>query len=430
MPRMKLTDAAVQRLKPPDKGQVDYWDELQPGFGLRISFGGSKTWLCQRRILKEGAWKQTRITLGRYPAMTLAEARERARLTMQQVSEGKDPRGMARRDKAAMEEASRQTFKIVGELFMRQWVKRMKRRSSTEKEYRRALFGPDVTDWQDRPVSSFTRAEIRAKLEEVVDRAPYQSNRLRAYLRRFFGWCWENDRIEIDPTAGIKPLAAEVSRDRVLSAEEIVALLVALEEAETVMAPVFKLLLLTGQRREEIVSLRWSEVKDLEGDDPRIELPEKRTKNHRKHIVPLAPQAVAILAKQPRIRNREDGGLSDFVFTVTGNTAVSGISKAKRMVDGGMADALGQKLEPWRIHDLRRTVTTHMNEKLGIEPHIVEAAVNHISGPAKAGVAGTYNRAKYLLKRRAALTAWANHLDTLAGKAVPENVVALQRKGG
>ncbi len=85
-------------------------------------------------------------------------------------------------------------------------------------------------------------------------------------------------------------------------------------------------------------------------------------------------------------------------------------------------------VENWRLHDIRRTVVTGMNEKLRIEPHVVEAVVNHVSGAAKAGVAGVYNRAQYLEQRKAALQAWANHLMALVGDAPEDNVVDLRGK--
>jgi integrase len=299
--------------------------------------------------------------------------------------------------------------------------------------YRAALLGPYVSDWQDRPVSSITRAEIRDKLEVIADKTPILSNRMRAYWGRFFGWCLEQDLIELDPTAGVRALAPETSRDRVLTAEEVTALLSALEKSKIVMAPVFKLLILTGQRRNEISALRWSEVKDLDGDDPRIELSGERTKNHRPHIIPLAPQAVGLLKSLPRFAVAYEGKSAkagDFVFSASGKTPVSAFSGSKARIDKLMTEAFGQPLPSWTIHDIRRTVATMMNDALGIEPHVVEAVLNHISGAAKAGVAGTYNRAAYLPQRRLALTAWANYLDGLSGKATGENVVTLQRKGG
>jgi integrase len=159
----------------------------------------------------------------------------------------------------------------------------------------------------------------------------------------------------------------------------------------------------------------------LDGEDPKIELPQERTKNRKPHIIPLSPQAVKIIRAQPRFK---DGA---YVFTNGGGkTHVKGFSKGKAKIDAALSDA-GEMVPPWRIQDLRRTVATGLSEWLDIEPHVVESILNHISG-SKAGVAGIYNRATYLPQRKAALALWANHIDELLGKAAGGNVVPL-RKG-
>ena len=171
-------------------------------------------------------------------------------------------------------------------------------------------------------------------------------------------------------------------------------------------APLFKLLLLTGQRRGEVAGMRWDEIRDLEAASPVLEIPGMRTKNHQTHSVPLAPEVVAILMAMPRT--------GPFVFSTTGETAVSGFRKAKARIDQRIAEQIMTRgtapLPRWALHDLRRTMVTMMNERLGTAPHVVEAVVNHITGSAKAGVAGVYNRALYLSERRAALIAWAEQV--------------------
>ena len=422
MPKMKLTDAAVSRLKPPDKGQKDHWDTLTPGFGIRISHGGTRTWLVQARILKNGEWKQTRVTLGRYPTMTLAEAREGAREAQKDAQAGEDPRGRAKRDKAALEKASRDTWSALAETFLVKYAQRKGLRSSTLRDYRRALQGPDVQDWADRPVAAITRKDIRHKLDTVAERAPIHANRLRAYWGKFFNWLVENDWVEASPVLGVARPAPERSRDRFLSQSEIPALWQAFDTAGPAFANMLKLLLLTGQREGEIAALRWSEVADLDGEDPKIELSSERTKNHKPHIIPLAPQAAEIIKAQPRFK----GGI--YVFTSgDGTNHLKGFSKGKAKIDAALSEA-GVTMPPWRIHDLRRTVATGLSEWLEIEPHVIESILNHISG-FKAGVAGNYNRALYLTQRTTALASWANMVDELLGKAAGGNVVPL-RSGG
>jgi integrase len=419
MPRLKLTDAAVSRLKPPAKGQKDHWDTLTPGFGVRISHGGTRTWMVQARVLKGGHWKQTRITLGRYPVMTLGEAREAAREAQKEVEAGKDPRGRAKRDRAALEDQSRNTWATLAETFMVKYAQRKGLRQSTLRDYRRALQGPDVEDWLDRPVAEITRRNIRDRLDTVAERAPIHANRLRAYWGKFFGWLTEQEWIENNPVLGVARPVPERSRDRFLAQKEIVEVWQAFDAAGSVFAGMIKVLLLTGQREGEIAGLMWHEVVDLDGEDPRLELPPERTKNGRPHIVPLSPQAAELVRTQPRFK----GGV--YVFTTGGGaTHVQNFNKGKKKIDAALG-AAGVVMPPWRIHDLRRTVATGLSEWLAIEPHIVESALNHVSG-SKAGVAGTYNRAQYLPQRKLALVAWANMIDELFGKSAGGNVVALR----
>jgi integrase len=420
MPKKKLTDAAISRLKPPTAGQEDYWDALTPGFGIRISHGGSRTWLVQARILKNGAWKQTRITLGRYPTMTLAEAREAAREAQKDAQEGKDPRGRAKRDKAAMEEESCRTWKALAEEFLVKYKGRKKPlRESTRRDYRRALLGPDVQDWADRPIASITSEEILDRIEVVAERAPIHANRLLAYWGKFFNWLIGKRRIETNPVKGLEKPSPEQSRDRVLSNEEIPVVWQAFGATSPALADMFRLLLLTGQRQGEIAGLQWREVVDLNGNDARIELPAERTKNHTAHIVPLSPQAVEIICAQPRFTGGE------YVFTTgSGKTHVKGFSKGKAKVDAAVSDT-GVDLPQWRIHDVRRSVATGL-QKLGVRLEVTEAVLNHVSG-SRGGIIGVYQQHDWAVEKRDALVSWANHVDGLLGKSVGDNVIPMSK---
>src|SRR5262249_50074359 len=152
---------------------------------------------------------------------------------------------------------------------------------------------------------------------------------------------------------------------------------------------IVKLLMLSGQRRSEIGGLRWSEIDLREGQ---INLPGERTKNGHPHFVPLSEPVRTILSAQPRIRDQVFGrGYSAEGF--------AGWSAAKAALDERLPD-----MPHWSLHDLRRTMATGMGE-LGVQPHIIEAAINHQSGH-KAGVAGTYNRANYHAERKMALDKW------------------------
>jgi integrase len=168
-------------------------------------------------------------------------------------------------------------------------------------------------------------------------------------------------------------------------------------------------LLLTGQRRAEVAGMMWTELHGIDSNAAYWEIPGSRTKNKQRHIVPLSRAVWQILQTMPRA--------SDFVFTTTGATPVSGFGKVKARLDAfhqrQYEDCGFKPMAPWTLHDLRRTMVTIMNEKLEVAPHVVEAIVNNASGAAKAGVAGVYNRALYLEARRDALSKWEDYLAAL-----------------
>lgn len=214
----------------------------------------------------------------------------------------------------------------------------------------------------------------------------------------FFGWAIsEGIEIESNPVLNTNK-SGEKSRDRVLKDHEIRTIW---NNVSRDYGSVIKLLMLTGQRRDEIGGLRWSEI-----TDDAIELPAERTKNKRPHIVPLSAAAKEILASQDTCQ--------EYVFGFRG---FAGWSVSKARLDQHI------KLDHWTVHDIRRTVATRMND-LGILPHVVEAVLNHVSG-TRGGVAGIYNRATYLREKTEALKLWADHLMAIIGDQ--NNILPLRR---
>jgi integrase len=189
---------------------------------------------------------------------------------------------------------------------------------------------------------------------------------------------------------------AEVARDRVLSDKELRAIWKGVGTDQ--YAHILRLLILTGARAEEIAGLRWAEITGSE-----ILLPSERTKNQRAHVIPLSKPAKVILSGIEQSHRQ-------FVFG-RDDTGFQGWSKSKERLDA----KLGDRVAPWRVHDLRRTCATGMAE-LGVQPHIIEAVLNHVSGH-KGGVAGIYNRATYDKEKREALNLWAAHVVALVGRA-------------
>jgi integrase len=416
LPKIKLTALAVARLNPPESGQIDYFDSSMPAFGVRLSLAGTRTFFVMTRV----HGKLARLTIGKAKindddaGLSLREAREKAGEWLDCATRGIDPRHTKAEERAGNEEKARNTFKTVGERFMRQYGER-RLAISTQREYRRTLFGPDTSVWAERPIASITRADVRAVLDAMVERGrPSAANHTLAYLRKFFNWCAEKDLVELPPTDRISAPTPNKVGERALNEAEIVEVWRAFEAEGGHFENLFKLLLLTGQRRSEVGGMRRSELSNLNGNEPLWEIPGERTKNKRPHLVPLVPQTVAIIDALPLI------GEGDLLFTTTGATPISGFSKAKGRIDTWIAAQRkkngARPMPEWNLHDLRRTMVTMMNEHLRIPPHIVEACVNHISGKAKAGVAGVYNKALYLTERREALTAWAEFVDSLVRK--------------
>jgi integrase len=295
--------------------------------------------------------------------------------------------------------------------------------------------------WGDRQLGTIDRHDVQAVLDEARDtgvpginaRNPGESDArargLFVALSSFFEWAQKRRLIDANPCRSVERPAAAESRDRVLSNDEVRWFWGACESADAPrvpgapkpFAPLLRLLLLTGQRLDEVGKMTREELHD----DGTWHLAGERTKNGKPHVVPLPPPARELIASMP--------GDSGFVFTTTGASPVSGWSRMKKRLDAAMLELArkdkGAKatIPPWRLHDLRRTAITGMNE-LGVLPHVVELVVNHISGH-KAGVAGTYNRSELLPERKAALERWARHI---AGLTAPpsDKVVKLPRRQG
>jgi integrase len=245
------------------------------------------------------------------------------------------------------------------------------------------------------PISGIDRRQIAECLATIEQGSgPVARNRVRASLSGLFTWAIAEGLTEMNPVTGTATADESRGRERVLTSAELKALWSALPA--TGYGNIIRLLLLTGQRRDEIGALQWSEI-----DGDCIRLPASRTKNHREHLVPLAPAAVAVLTGVER------HGAYCFGF----RSGFGDWTKSKARLDA----ALGASFPGFVIHDLRRTVATGMAE-LGVLPHVIEAVLNHASGH-KASVAGVYNKAQYLTQARDALTLWANHVGVLVSRS-------------
>src|SRR6516164_9450707 len=385
---MKFTDKTVTQSKPElPEGKTDhiFFDELDRGFGLRIRDTGSKIWVYQYSRNN----KTRRMTIGVWPTMSPAQAREQVRKLSAERRLGADPA-----HDLAMRQIDKETFADVVTQYLA--AKEPELRDRTYAETMRYLTGT-ASRLNSRPMAAIEQSEIAALLDRAAEGGhDATANRLRANLAALFTWAMQRGKVAANPVM-LTEKRKEQSRDRVLSDAELAAIWNACPEGD--FGNIVKLLILTGQRRSEIGGLRWSEI-DLRNGQ--INLPGERTKNGHPHFVPLSEPVRAILEKQPHIREQLFG---------RGDSAegFAGWSAAKAALDERLPD-----MPHWSLHDLRRSFVTGMAE-LGVQPHIIEMAVNHQSGH-KAGVAGTYNRANYHAERKVALDKWAAHIMALVTK--------------
>jgi integrase len=384
MAKMSFSDIGLRTLTPPPKGQISYWDEKLPSFGFRVSQGGTKTFVLNH--------KNSLITIGRFPTISLSQARTEAKRLLAEFTLGKvRPQSI--------------TYAQAVTLFLEEKTKA--RRSSTVSAYKGLLNSITLTG----QLTEITHEEVRRKLSKFKTEGAY--NHHLVALTVFFNWCRKRRYINDNPTLGLSA-HARPARARILSDAELKLIWRACDErgegfqkdqpsqdgapkgiAAAALLPasfckIVQLLILTGQRRNEIASLQLSWIKDAI-----IALPPNMTKNGREHSIPLGNFSISILEKCQTNQL--------FLFPARGSTTspFSGWSKSKKALDKlcGVKD--------WTLHDLRRTYRS-IHGKIGTPPHIAERLVNHIS--AQTEMERTYDRYAYLSEMRAAVETYEQYL--------------------
>jgi integrase len=406
---MKLTTTTIRSLAPPP-GQRDktYFDDALPGFGVRLREGGSRTFVVQYKI---GA-KHRRMPLGSVAAIDLGKARATAKDLLAKVRLGADPAG----EKLEQRQKISTTFGTLLPRFLARQRSRLKPRSYQETErhlvaHAKGLHGIGI--------EKIDRRTIAVRLAEIAEQnGPAAANRTRASLSAYFAWLLREGVLEANPVLNTNRAPEIGARERVLSDDELATIWRALGDDQ--YSSIARLLVLLGARRDEIGGLRWSEI-DLER--ALITLPATRTKNRREHQIALAPAALALLQAQPR-RFDADGNPRDLVFG-HGARGWQDWSGSKADLDARIEAAQSEPIADWRLHDFRRSMSTTMHERLGVMPHVVEAALGHVGGH-RGGVAGVYNLAGYADLRRVALGKWADHVLSLVTGKRPAEVVNLR----
>jgi integrase len=447
-----LTDASVRKYRPGPKRRF-IRDGAARSLYLVIQSSGHRSWMMRFRT---PTGRIAKITLGPLHVggetqgppvigmpLTLAGARQLAAEVHRDRAQGRDVaadrRAQRHRLHAENKERTANTFASAARMFIEEYARPKTRRwfetaplLGLKPDDLQAIPGGLADRWADKSVREIDGHDIYAVVDEarrigvpgIVPRRPGLSEaRPRALfsaLSAFFGWLVKHRRVDQNPCTGVHRPDAPAPRERVLKDDEVRWFWLASDAIGEPFGALLKLLLLTGARRDEVAGMTCSELSD---DCATWSLAGSRTKNKKPHVVPLPPMARDILASL--------GTKGDLLFTTTGTTPVSGWSKLKRRLDAAMlAIALREcgaavVIPPWRLHDLRRTVATGM-AGIGIAPHIVEAALNHVSG-AKAGVAGVYNRAAYAPEKKDAMERWSCHVAGLVSPR-PENVVNLPNK--
>jgi integrase len=410
-----LTVKALENLRP-GKDRQEIPDGLIHGLYFVMQPSGAASWAVRYRA--QG--RTRKMTLGSYPEIGLKPARDLASAALVAVAKGDDP-GADKQATKKQEAAAppRDEVEKVVALFIERYVK-AKNKLKHIIEASRLLNREIAEPWKGRRLGEISKADCHDLLDAIVDRgSPIAANRTLAALRKLCNWAIERGIISASPVQGIKMPSAETSRERVLTEVEIKAVWAAFEAAAWPFGPLAQLLLLTGCRRDECAAMTWAEV-DFKTRTWII--PPARAKNRQQHEVPLSDAAIALLEALPRIASERG-----YVFTTNGRNPVSGYSKAKLEFDRLIMEQHGEPIAPWRIHDLRRTFASHAG-KLGIAPHVIDAALAHKNGVIK-GIAAVYNRHSYLQERRGALEIWARYLTALVtGDGQPAgNVVRLMQ---
>ncbi len=373
------------------------WDEGMPAFGVRLR-PSKTTYVVQYRVGRQ----QRRESLGDVRKLTLKDAKRAAAQRFAKIELGIDPAA----EKAAERNVDRTKFGIIVDRYLAAKKPDLRPNSwKAAKRYFEVYWGP----LHGRPIAGITSKVVAPLLATLTEKhGRTAAARARSNLSALFLWAIGEQLVASNPIIGTNdPAEGLPARDRVLDDREIKTIWNACLDDD--FGRIVKLLLITACRRDEIGGLSWPEI-DFEAE--RIILPGARTKSKRTHILPLPKLATNILRDVRRKEERE------FLFGLRGG-AFSRWGWEKMALDKRILEG-GNRIAPWRLHDLRRTAATRMAE-LGVQPHVIEAVLNHSYGSQ---VARTYNRHSYEAEKREALSRWAERLKILTGGA---NVIALSR---
>ncbi len=410
-----LSQRSVTRLPPPAHGQRDYFDAKIPGFGLRVSARGARSWF----IMYRSRGRLRRMTLGRHELLPLGAARELARRHLLAAHLGKDPAAERRTERAAAFDRQAKeddSFAALASLYLETHAKKHKRSWKIDE---RAV-ARDLTGWNNRPARDISPTDVEAVFERIIARgAPVQANRTRAIMSRIFSFGLKKASARLrfglaaNPVQGTERPTPERTRDRVLTGNELRALWQAIDAETPDVAGIFKLYLLTAQRGGEIRRMRRADV-DL--DTAWWTIPAEHAKNGLAHRVPLSPPTVSLL------RQLMAAHASPWIFPARpGAHAGTGLTPYRASVQKATLRLRRTSGVDFWPHDLRRTVASHP-AGMGIPRLVIGRLLNHAEG----GVTKVYDRHGYDPEKREALEAWARRLETIITGKPAANAIPLR----
>jgi integrase len=408
-----FTDRFLKAIKPAPTGKrVLHLDAQTPGFGIRVTDNSAPGSIGSFVLVARfpGSDNPTARRIGDYPSMSLARAREIAREWREDLRQGVDPKVKEERRRREEERRQAQTFAAAFEAYADDRLSQLRSGEAVRSTVRRLAY----PKWGDRPMEEIRRADVGELIRGVKNgTGPIAANRLLAYLKTFFLWAIDEEIIDDSPAATVKRPVSEKdrARDRVLTDTELRAIWRACDDL--------------GQRRPVVGAMKWAEL-DLRNKV--WTLPKGRTKANRSHEVPLSDAVIKVITSAQRLAG------SEYVFSTgthrTGDSneiaPVSGWGKAKEHLDRAVAAKMleiagadAAVIEPWHLHDLRRTCATRLG-KLGVSRVVIAKVLNH----AIPGVTSTYDHHSYDLEKKAALDRWASHLLGIVN-GTGDNVVSL-----
>jgi integrase len=393
-------------------------DDREPGLRLRAG-ERSATWFLMVRL---GNGKRTRIKLGGYPALGLSAARELARAKRFETVGGVDPNEVKRETKRQAVR-KRETERKLGEVldqYERQKLSQLRHGGQA----RRAIDGNSglLRAFKLRGIHDIERGDIVAAVRVHAERAPISANRTLAFTKAFFNWCVDQEILAANPAATIKRPSKERTRDRYHSLDELIEVWVAMGDLGYPFEHLFRLLVVIPMRREELAGMPIAELDLAPDGDPELAiwtLPAERTKRANSLRVPLSPLARTLITDA--IAAPERPKISPFVFSMTGDTSVSGYAKAKRRLDRIIYENRLEKAETegravtimphWTIHDLRTTFSTLACEMMGADIAVVDRILNHVATATTSKIMRVYNKSELFEPRKRVLREWASLIE-------------------